>query len=149
MIAAMLAARTREDFVAAVRALDRVLISGYYVVPLFYLPDQWVARWTTIEHPQNHGAHRLRPADMVAEACELSAPVRFSIADMPLMLAGMSADPVTIDVISDVVCPWCYLGKRRLARAIGLMPEINSSCAGGRSGSIRRSRRRESRGRTI
>ncbi len=52
MIAAMLAAQTREDFVAAVRALDRVLISGYYVVPLFYLPDQWVARWTTIEHPE-------------------------------------------------------------------------------------------------
>ncbi len=36
----------------------------------------------------------------------------------------MSADPVTIDVISDVVCPWCYLGKRRLARAVGLLPEI-------------------------
>ncbi len=52
MIAAMLAARTHEDFVAAVRALDRVLISGYYVVPLFYLPDQWVARWNTIEHPE-------------------------------------------------------------------------------------------------
>ncbi len=51
MIAAMLAARTHEDFVAAVRALDRVLISGYYVVPLFYLPDQWMARWTYIEHP--------------------------------------------------------------------------------------------------
>ena len=32
-------APTREDFVAAVRALDRVLISGYYVVPLFYLPE--------------------------------------------------------------------------------------------------------------
>ena len=32
MIAAMLSASTREDFVAAVRALDRVLISGTYVV---------------------------------------------------------------------------------------------------------------------
>ncbi len=52
MIDAMLAARTREDFVAAVRALDRVLVSGYYVVPLFYLPDQWVARWSHIEHPE-------------------------------------------------------------------------------------------------
>ena len=52
MIAAMLAARTHDDFVAAVRALDRVLISGYYVVPLFYLPDQWVARWNHIEHPK-------------------------------------------------------------------------------------------------
>ena len=52
MIAAMLSARTHEDFVAAVRALDRVLISGYYVVPLFYLQDQWVARWNYIQHPE-------------------------------------------------------------------------------------------------
>ncbi len=51
MIAAMLRARERDDFVAVVRALDRVLISGCYVVPLFYLPEQWVARWTSIEHP--------------------------------------------------------------------------------------------------
>jgi peptide/nickel transport system substrate-binding protein len=51
MVAAMLEATTREGFVAAVRALDRVLISGYYVVPLFYLPDQWVARWSYIRHP--------------------------------------------------------------------------------------------------
>ena len=33
------------------RALDRVLISGCYVVPLFYLPEQWVARWAYIAHP--------------------------------------------------------------------------------------------------
>jgi predicted DsbA family dithiol-disulfide isomerase len=26
--------------------------------------------------------------------------------------------PLTIDVVSDVVCPWCFLGKRRLDRAI-------------------------------
>lgn len=51
MIAALLQARERKDFVSAVRALDRVLISGFYVVPLFHLPAQWVARWTTIEHP--------------------------------------------------------------------------------------------------
>jgi peptide/nickel transport system substrate-binding protein len=51
MIAAMLSARERADFVAAVRALDRLLISGCYVVPLFYLPEQWVARWVSIAHP--------------------------------------------------------------------------------------------------
>jgi peptide/nickel transport system substrate-binding protein len=51
MIVAMLDARHRDEFVDAVRALDRVLISGCYVVPLFYLPDQWVARWAYIEHP--------------------------------------------------------------------------------------------------
>jgi peptide/nickel transport system substrate-binding protein len=51
MIAALLRAEAREDFVAAVRALDRVLISGYYTIPLFHLPDQWVARWTRINRP--------------------------------------------------------------------------------------------------
>jgi len=52
MIAAMLKAHDRPDFVAATRALDRLLLSGFYVVPLFHLPQQWVARWTRIEHPK-------------------------------------------------------------------------------------------------
>jgi peptide/nickel transport system substrate-binding protein len=51
MIAALLKAEDRGDFVAAVRALDRVLISGFYVIPLFYPPAQWVARWTTVGRP--------------------------------------------------------------------------------------------------
>jgi peptide/nickel transport system substrate-binding protein len=51
MIAAMLGATSRADFVAATRALDRVLLSGFYVVPLYFPPVQWVARWTRIEHP--------------------------------------------------------------------------------------------------
>ena len=51
MIAALLKAEDRGDFVAAVRALDRVLISGFYVIPLFHLPAQWVARWDTIGRP--------------------------------------------------------------------------------------------------
>lgn len=51
MIEAMLAAKSEEDFVSAVRALDRVLISGHYVVPLFYLPKQWVGYWTRLQYP--------------------------------------------------------------------------------------------------
>jgi peptide/nickel transport system substrate-binding protein len=51
MIAALLAARDRAAFVDAVRALDRVLISGSYVVPLFYLPRQWVAHVASVQHP--------------------------------------------------------------------------------------------------
>ena len=51
MIEAMLRARARDNFVAAVRALDRVLVSGCYVVPLFYLSEQWVARWSFVAHP--------------------------------------------------------------------------------------------------
>ena len=26
---------------------------------------------------------------------------------------------LTIDVISDVICPWCFIGKRRLEKALG------------------------------
>jgi predicted DsbA family dithiol-disulfide isomerase len=29
-----------------------------------------------------------------------------------------------IDVVSDTVCPWCFIGKRRLMRAMALRPEI-------------------------
>ena len=29
-----------------------------------------------------------------------------------------------IDVISDTICPWCFIGKRRLARAMALRPAI-------------------------
>ncbi len=36
----------------------------------------------------------------------------------------MSSDPVRIDVVSDVVCPWCFIGKRRLEKAIALNPDI-------------------------
>lgn len=52
MIDAMLDARSRADFVSAVRALDRVLISGDYYIPLYHLPYQWVARWDRIGHPK-------------------------------------------------------------------------------------------------
>ena len=32
--------------------------------------------------------------------------------------------PLKIDVFSDVVCPWCYIGKRRLENALALVPDI-------------------------
>lgn len=32
-----------------------------------------------------------------------------------------------IDIVSDLVCPWCYLGKKRLARALALRPETRVS----------------------
>jgi peptide/nickel transport system substrate-binding protein len=51
MIAALLAAGSHEDFVAAVRAFDRVLLSGFYVVPLFHAPGQWLAHSRDIVHP--------------------------------------------------------------------------------------------------
>jgi len=36
----------------------------------------------------------------------------------------MPAQPVRVDVVSDVVCPWCFIGKRRLEKALALKPDI-------------------------
>jgi peptide/nickel transport system substrate-binding protein len=51
MIAALLSARDHEAFVSAVRALDRVLISGFYAIPVLNAGAQWIARWNRIERP--------------------------------------------------------------------------------------------------
>jgi predicted DsbA family dithiol-disulfide isomerase len=32
-----------------------------------------------------------------------------------------------IDIISDVICPWCFIGKRRLERALALRPELETA----------------------
>ena len=34
------------------------------------------------------------------------------------------AEPLVIDVVSDVVCPWCFIGKKRLEQALELRPDI-------------------------
>lgn len=52
IIDAMLRARTAEDFRSAVRLHDRMLLSGYYVVPLYHLGEQWVARSKHIGRPE-------------------------------------------------------------------------------------------------
>ncbi|SMH47975.1 extracellular solute-binding protein [Mesorhizobium australicum] len=51
MIDALLNARDRPAFEDAVRAYDRVLLSGAWVVPLYHQPEQWVARWNHIGRP--------------------------------------------------------------------------------------------------
>ena len=37
--------------------------------------------------------------------------------------------PLKIDVVSDVVCPWCFIGKRHLDRALELWREEQPDCA--------------------
>ncbi|WP_230532643.1 extracellular solute-binding protein [Microvirga roseola] len=51
MIDALLKARSRKDFVSAVRALDRILLSGLYVIPLFHVGDQWLAYDSSVQRP--------------------------------------------------------------------------------------------------
>ena len=51
MIDALLNARDRSEFISAVRAYDRVLLSGAYVVPLYHRGENWVARRAGISRP--------------------------------------------------------------------------------------------------
>lgn len=52
MIQHLLEARTREELVAATRALDRVLLSGYYAIPLYHITTDRVAHWSQFRHPK-------------------------------------------------------------------------------------------------
>ncbi len=61
MIDALLAARERKDFESAVRALDRILISGTYCVPLFHAPKDLVARWARVARPDKVPLTGLQP----------------------------------------------------------------------------------------
>ncbi|MDP2356121.1 MAG: DsbA family oxidoreductase [Beijerinckiaceae bacterium] len=32
---------------------------------------------------------------------------------------------ITVDIVSDVVCPWCFIGKRRLENALAMAPDLD------------------------
>jgi peptide/nickel transport system substrate-binding protein len=61
MIAALLRAEKPDELTAAARALDRVLVSGKYLIPLYHLPKQWIARWPHIERPRELSYHGALP----------------------------------------------------------------------------------------
>src|SRR5437667_11789595 len=45
-------------------------------------------------------------------------------ASKPRDPAMSATKPLQIDIVSDVVCPWCYIGKRRIENALALAPEV-------------------------
>ncbi|MDT2024463.1 extracellular solute-binding protein [Methylocella sp. CPCC 101449] len=52
LIGKILAAKSKTDFIAAVRAFDRVLLSGFYIIPLYHAPDQWVVYSRDLVYPE-------------------------------------------------------------------------------------------------
>ncbi|TNE41737.1 MAG: ABC transporter substrate-binding protein, partial [Alphaproteobacteria bacterium] len=52
IIQKLVQAKTREELVTAARALDRLLLSGSYAVPLYYQASDRIAWWSEIRHPQ-------------------------------------------------------------------------------------------------
>lgn len=51
LIAAMLKAVDPAEFRSAVRAYDRVLQSGFYIVPLYHKPEQWIVHSRDLSYP--------------------------------------------------------------------------------------------------
>ena len=80
-----------EDFVAAARALDRILISGFYIVPLFYAPEQWIAYSSKLGRPGGHPSVRRRSRGVVA--AQALRPLRPSAACGRRRAAPASGDP--------------------------------------------------------
>lgn len=51
---ALIFATTKEDMIAAARALDRVVLWGHYIVPQWYNPDVWYAYWDKLGRPERY-----------------------------------------------------------------------------------------------
>ncbi|MEH6546928.1 MAG: extracellular solute-binding protein [Sneathiella sp.] len=51
MIELIASAKTREQLENATLALDRMLLWGYYVIPLYHTDSQWLAHWPQIKLP--------------------------------------------------------------------------------------------------
>ncbi|MFK7901648.1 MAG: extracellular solute-binding protein [Nitratireductor sp.] len=60
VIEAIVQARETDEFTSAVRAMDRVLISGHYVIPTYHLGKQWVAHWQHLDHPSKTPLYGVR-----------------------------------------------------------------------------------------
>ena len=52
MVDKLLTSTSREDFVAATRALDRVLTSGRYVIPIWFNPVSRIAHASHLQYPE-------------------------------------------------------------------------------------------------
>ena len=77
-IQSMLSARAREDYVSAARVLDRLVMSGHYVIPLFYLPETWIAHQRGVGIPERPARFGFPVEAMWREPDAIAAPPRLS-----------------------------------------------------------------------
>lgn len=52
IIEELIQTKSREDLVAHVRALDRILLWNHYVIPMWHYPKWRISRWNYIERPE-------------------------------------------------------------------------------------------------
>nr|WP_108892775.1 extracellular solute-binding protein [Palleronia abyssalis] len=57
LVQTMLTSESQEDYVAAVKALDRVLTTGRYVIPVWYNPVSYIAHDANLQHPETIPAY--------------------------------------------------------------------------------------------
>ena len=57
MIQRMLTSPDRADYISAVRALDRILMAGRYVIPIWYSPYSMIAHDSNLKYPVNIPAY--------------------------------------------------------------------------------------------
>ncbi len=67
-----------------------------------------------------HGRDADRPHGRPAHGCGRMRSAHTFVETKDIHMA----EPLVIDVVSDVVCPWCFIGKRRLEQALALRPDI-------------------------
>ena len=57
LIEKLIGAKTREDLTTIIHALDRVLLWGHYVIPLYHSNTDRVAYWNFLEFPKTNSLY--------------------------------------------------------------------------------------------
>jgi len=52
LIEELIVTESREDLITHIRALDRILLAGHYVIPMWHYNKWRIARWSHIQHPE-------------------------------------------------------------------------------------------------
>lgn len=69
MIQTVVGAQTREDFVSAVRALDLLLLSGFWVIPFYHASEQWTVYQADLAHPSYLARYAAPLFGLVLDVC--------------------------------------------------------------------------------
>jgi peptide/nickel transport system substrate-binding protein len=56
--------------------MDRALIAGFYAIPLYYVGEQWIARWNRIERPSTIALSGYLPETWWSRTLPASPPNR-------------------------------------------------------------------------
>jgi microcin C transport system substrate-binding protein len=59
LIRMIIFAPNRDEQIAAIKAMDRVLLANHYVIPLFYRDTYNITYWNTVTHPAEFPAYSL------------------------------------------------------------------------------------------